>query len=227
MKQLSAFFLLVFVSFTFFSCGDPEEVMDTLSDSDLRDMIEADLASIESISEISVELAALPSEACNTLNDSSLSYTSPNGNLQLSSTWSWKITCAGLLPQTFEASASGNSSYNSAKVTSTSTLSVDCTVDNIVSNDDYLFDGSINFDQDASIIGRRANRALASQTNYDCNQLTIDRDTYEILSGTMSIDLAGSFNSGGTFSRGASLAFQGGGVATLTLDNGAVFTITF
>jgi len=144
----------------------------------------------------------------------------------MTATWSWEVLCQNNIPADLDIDLNGNSSFNNGKISSEASLLSNFILSNLISQIDYQLNGSLRANADVTT-SRRQSRTYDSETTYTLDQVNFDRTTYEIQSGTVQLTTKGNFNNGGSFDRSATLVFNGNGSATLTLDNGTVYTINF
>lgn len=227
MNKISIVILALISSFLF-SCGT-EDTAAALIDDEMAEMVEADIQSIETSVSSSSDIAETqtPSSLCGMSNDSSITVTGQNGNFTMTADWGWEVICAGIVPSQLDMEMGGTSSFTGNSVTSNLQVDANFVLSNVVSSDPYAIDGTIVLAGDVTTATRRGTRSVTSEADYVCTNLELDRDSHEILSGTMTVTLSGSNTAGNSFNRTATLVFNGSNTATLTLDNGMVYNLTW
>ena len=89
---------------------------------------------------------------------------------------------------------------------------------NFILNSSYVRNGT----QQSKV---RLQRSFTSTLTITSSNITIDKSTRKIISGTATVEFVGTGSGGHTINRGATLTFLGNNKATLALKNGNTFTI--
>ncbi|QES88096.1 hypothetical protein [Rhizosphaericola mali] len=146
-----------------------------------------------------------------------------NYSLALSRT----IKCTNYIPSTLTLTYIGANSYSSTKMSSSDSANGSLIVTQLQPTySSYIFNGSYERKgtQQSNV---NLQRAITSDIQFTITSLTVDKTTNTILSGVASVSFVGSTSGGSSSTRGATLTFNGNGQATLVLDNGNSYSITF
>ncbi|MCI4670046.1 MAG: hypothetical protein MRZ79_18055 [Bacteroidia bacterium] len=217
-------FLFAF-STLLYSCGDVE--VESLTDDDIQDLVEAEVVAIAEAVVESGALAESVSQFCGNNGDSTINYSSPNGNFESATSWAYEILCINNIPTQIDYGLTSTNSYDGSNVDVSCNGIGDFLLENLISNLDYKLGGTYTSSASASTIGRRNSLSYTSTSVYTLQSLEFDRTTFEIQGGTATFKVNGTVNNGAPIDRGGTLEFNGDDTATLTLDNGAVYLISF
>jgi hypothetical protein len=201
-----------------------------MSDADIAATVENSLASdggsalhAEQLARMSTNFA-VPA-FCSLNGDSTFSVTGSQGRYTLFSVWTWAVNCTGNIPTSISFTLSGSSNYDGTNLDLEAILGGNATLSGFGSGGNYILDGLLTRVGNGSLVTERRSKAFSSELYLDFDALNISKTTNEILSGTASLTLNGAVVDGVSYARTGSIVFNGGGSATLTLDNGAVFTL--
>ncbi|MDX2285661.1 MAG: hypothetical protein NW241_15945 [Bacteroidia bacterium] len=203
-----------------------------LSETDLVAIVEDAVAGSTGGVELGIEDAADLAEAlldaCNEPGDSTLTRSGTLGQLSYSYVlyWEYSLICSGLgIPQTFSVGFGGEGEYQTARMSSEDEISGSFLLTGLNPGADSLvYDGSFSRNGTQTTSGRRGT-TYTTQLTLTSSNLTADKGTYEILSGTCSVFLSGS-NGSESFTRNGTLTFLGNQQATLEW-NGQTYPINW
>lgn len=225
MKKI--FVTISILSTLLFACTEVE--VENFSDEDIVDMVESDMASVD---QSIAQTGAIAEEAesislCSYGSDSTISFTSPNGDLTAEADWEWALVCTNQIPTGIELEYSLESDLAKAKITADNLLIGDFLLDNLLGQNNYTLNGDIASASSMTTTGRGGSKSFTTSTDYVVQNIEFDRSTYEIQGGSLKLTTKGNGQNGGSFNRTATLVFNGNQSGTLTLDNGNVYTINW
>jgi len=214
----------------FASCKKDDD-SNVLSDEEVATTIESSLQTSEGGSALNLDQIALAAQIyshsafCGLTKDTSMTVTGPTGRYTLACNWNWMVNCINGVPTNIVYTLSGNSSYTGARVNMVATLAGNATVTNLVTEGNYVLNGSFSRNGSSSIVTNNHTKNFSSSLNINLVNLGLAKSNRAITAGTGTVTLTGAISNGSAFSRTGSLVFHGDGTATLTMDNGKVFTI--
>lgn len=159
---------------------------------------------------------------CGDTKDTAISFSGSTGdsvsysyNLNVTST----LNCNNGIPQSFYMSFDGSNSYTSPRISSTDSASGSWNVTGIqASSSSYVFNETYKRSgTQASKI--RYDRSISSTISITTSDLTLNKSTGKIVSGTATVSYSGTAGSN-SLSRGGTLTFLGSDEAKLVLDDG-------
>ncbi|PZP39707.1 MAG: hypothetical protein DI598_19790 [Pseudopedobacter saltans] len=179
-----------------------------------------------------MSVIVVPSKAtisCGESKDTSVSKSGSRTNVSYnySLALSRTITCTNYAPSTLTLTYSGANSYSSAKMSSSDSAHGSLIVTQLQPTySSYIFNGSYERKgtQQSDVY---VQRSITSDVQFTITSLTVDKTTNTILSGTAAVSFVGSASGGQSSTRGATVTFNGNDQATLVLDNGNSYSITF
>lgn len=146
----------------------------------------------------------------------------------ISADWQWVVNCTQFsIPESFEMGFYNNRQYASTRMASDDTGEGSITVTGIeVLSDAYVVNASAAYNgSQVSYIGN--NNALTSNINFTVVNLTYDKDTLEITSGTVTVALSGTFNGEESLTYGGTIEFLGNHEAVLHMNNGSTYEFSW
>ena len=226
MKKLFFFPIAVLLLFT--SCIK-EEILAKLSDAEIANTIETALKSSDGGISITIEeaakMAANNLSECGEVKDTSITRTDPQEKYTMTSNWNWKLNCEGRVPSNIDFTLSGNSTFNGSKLAMTASIPGSLVVSNLVSGDNFTMKGELSKNGNSILTTRNEEKKYSSNITINITDIAVNKTNYDIASGSATVKMDGTIDNGSSYSRTASLTFNGNGTATLLLDNGSSFTI--
>jgi hypothetical protein len=137
------------------------------------------------------------------------------------------LTCNVGVPSTFQFNFSGKNSYSAAYIASNDSATGNFNVTGLSPGaTQYVFNASyIRSGSETSKV--RNQYTFTSNINIQSTNLTIDKSTQQIVSGTGTVSISGAASNGKAFSYSGTITFSGGKQATLVLGNGNTYQITW
>ena len=115
---------------------------------------------------------------------------------------------------------------SSPRISSADTTNVNLRVGGLSFSADYLFTGNYNRSgSQVSKVGRQS--SFSSNLNITVDSVQVDKLTQSISGGSLDLNLTGTSTKGEDFSYGGELTFNGNSNATLILDNGNTYPISW
>jgi len=139
--------------------------------------------------------------------------------------YSYQVSCSNLgLPQAMAANLSYSGVYETARASSDNAGDGELALTGLaLSENNYVANGT--YSRQGSFTSKVRNQnAIQSDLTLTLADLTVDKGTYAIKGGTLSVALTGSVASKGNFSYTASVQFNGAGSATITI-NGETYEV--
>lgn len=232
MTQFKSFFLILIVALSVVACERAEVVVETLSQSEAAEILEAELqdiaggltSEIENIAQEIVE-AVSSGQYCDTLIQDSLAadHQGQFFESEYSSDYSYYLTCGSFnFPQSasFNTSSIFELSTNTLTSDNTSTFSGDATgvnsgpfqiaIDTVEINGDYDKTGQQEFN-------RINPRILDSSFSADIIDCKVATSSQQIEAGQVDFVFSGTSANQGSFSYTGSITYQGNKTATITI----------
>lgn len=216
---------------TFSACNRDSSKKD-MSDDEIASTVENSLASGMGGATVSVDQSArtttnyaVPSY-CGATRDTTINVNGPQGRYILNTVWTATINCTGSIPSSISYTIGGSSLYNGTNIDLEAILGGAATMTGLSGSGNYVLDGQFTRVGNGSLTTDRRTKEFSSELYFDFDALNISKTSYTILSGSATVTINGAVVDGNSYARTGNLVFNGDGTATLTLDNGAVFTIT-
>lgn len=225
-----AFFMLAFALLS--SCGKDPEVTPELTTQEVADILEPALQNatggltqyiqtlIDNVEEISVDVV------CDSVYTKDIVYNNSGAVVQAeySSNWMFNLACNNLnIPESAVFDAASNATYSTNRLSSDDAITFTGNLNGIVpSNSVYLLEsnyGRIGVQEFSGSDSKSVNSSLVM----NIMDVEIGKIAKVIQSGTGSFSLLGDID-GTNFSKSGDITFNGGGMATLTI-NGETFEI--
>jgi hypothetical protein len=164
---------------------------------------------------------------CNTQYDSTLSRNVNAGGFtgSYNVNWDYIINCNGLsIPQNMNMSMTTSGSSSTPRNNSTSSSTVSLTLTGLeFSATQIVVNGTASFSGSQTSRVRNQN-TFTSNLSFNLSNLTFDKASQELLSGSATISMTGSVTDGDSYTFTGNVVFNGGGAATVTI-NGNSYTI--
>ena len=137
------------------------------------------------------------------------------------------LTCGNGIPQSFAWNFQGKTSYDAPRISSGDSSKAQFTITGLQpSASQYVFNQSyIRYGSEISKV--RNKTSFTSTITIKTTNLTVDKASSSIVSGTASVSISGSTSSGRSFSYSGTITFLGNKQATLDLGNGNKYSITW
>ena len=178
-------------------------------------------------SETTTQFASGASPNCGENIDTSVSASSPAGAIIAYSynlSFNRSCICTAGVPTQYNTNISGSSSYSTILMSSNDSTQAKITVSGIQStssvyvlNETYIRKGVLR----SSI----SNVSFNGSLNFTSADITVNKSSNKIVSGSADVSFSGTDFSGAAFSRTATITFLGNNQATLVLDGGDTNTI--
>ena len=158
-----------------------------------------------------------------TISKSSASGATPSYNYSLS--WDYTLACTGIVPSQLTFNFNGSSTYDGLRMSSDDKSTGGFVLTGLqpsatayVLNTTYTRTGT-----QTSKIARKY--TFTSNLSITSSNITVDKTTQKILSGTAVVSVSGTSSSGNKFSFNGTITFLGGNKATLVLNSGTSYAI--
>ncbi|MDR6941674.1 hypothetical protein [Mucilaginibacter pocheonensis] len=150
---------------------------------------------------------------------SSVSGVSPSYSYALN--WNYLLNCSGVVPSQLSFNFSGSSKYDGPRMSSDDKSTGGFVLAGLASTSPaYVLNTTYNrTGSQTSKIGRRY--IFNSNLIIKSTDITIDKNSLKILSGTGTVTISGASSSGKSFNFNGTLTFNGDNKATLVLNSGA------
>lgn len=220
----------LFVAATLVFTACQKESLTVMSDDDVSQSMSDDFS--ESSGGTSTDITASARTAailnnsifCGLTGDSTYVYTGPAGLYNLTTTWTWVVTCTSGTPTSIDFTNSGSASYNGANLDFSNTFVGDAQVTDLSNATEFTAVGTSVRTGTGTISSKRRTKDFSYVTTFTYTDVKIKRTDYTISSGTGTAHCVGAVVDGDAFDRSATIVFNGDGTYTITLDNGKTFT---
>jgi hypothetical protein len=220
------FFLISFtfvIAILFSSCKKEVE----LSEDDIVESIEAALKT-NGADDMSLISSPYKSASCGLSKDTTVTRTASGTDFSWSRTanWNWVVNCdTNNVYNNVVFTESGTSSFDGPRIEWTATHGGSFTVTNLaVSELNFIINGTMTRNASGTINSRRRSGNYTSTIVHNWTNMNVNKDNRNIVSGSGTVNYSGTIG-GNTISRTGTLVYNGDGTATLTMDNGNIFTI--
>lgn len=164
---------------------------------------------------------------CNTQYDSTLARSVNAGGFTGSYTvnWDYIINCNGFsIPQNMNMSMTTSGSSSTPRINSSSSSSISLTLTGLdFVSMQVVVNGTASFTGTQTSRVRNQN-SFTSTLSFNLSNLTFDKVSKELLSGSATISMTGSVTDGDSYTFSGNVVFNGGGAATVTI-NGNTYSI--
>jgi transcriptional regulator with PAS, ATPase and Fis domain len=226
--------LLFFAAATMlFSCKkENDTVTNTMTDEEAAEVIS--LAVSDNAQGLATQTTEITARAntyasvCGYSKDSTISRINTTGvyTWNYNFNWQWAVVCTGAIPTTMNANYKMKGTYSTARMSSNDSAVANLAVTNLVTGTQYTLNGTYtrNGSQTSKI---RNQNSFTSKVTMNVSNLQVIKTTGQIASGSASVTITGDTSTGNTFSYGGTIVFNGAKTATITLNNGAVFNVSW
>jgi hypothetical protein len=226
MTTRNLFYVLPLVfGILFTSCQKDQDI----SEEEVVETIEASLKASDGgaaagAPEMSAMLVPVKSNLCGFTNDTTITRSTSNWNRSV--TWNWVVNCdANNDYENVVFTRSGTASYNGPRLTMNATLTGTITATRLDSAQaTHLMNGTFNRVGNSTYTGPNRTRSYTTDLTHTWVDVAVEKDTRHIVSGTGTVVLTGTVSNGNSFNRSGNIVYNGDGTATLTMDNGNVYT---
>jgi hypothetical protein len=195
-----------------------------------EDVVESIEAALKTNGADDMSLISTPYKVnfCGFTNDTTVTKSFAGSDFSWSRTanWSWIVNCdSNNAYNNVVFTESGTSSFEGPRIEWTATHGGSFTVSNLaVSEANFIVNGSMTRNAVGTVSSRRRSGNYSSTIVHNWTNISVNKDSRSIVSGTGSVNYNGTIE-GNTISRTGTLVYNGDGTATLTMDNGNIFTI--
>ena len=235
--NLSKLMLVVMLGSFLISCSEDE------GDSIIEELVTEEEAAEVIMKSVEAETAGLVVQVeeaasitvtnlifCGYEGDTVFSYSNSSGSVvtyNYSFGWDYALECVGNgQPSAFTFNYTGSGNYDAPRIASNNIIAGGFTVNGLdagsetfIFNLDYTEEGT----QESKI---RNKNTFSSISSLSSSNITVDKSTYEIQSGTVAVEIGGDV-SGNSFSYSGTLTFNGNRSATLVLNSGTTYDFTW
>lgn len=242
LKSLKSITMIALLSTTMLvSCSKDDDSNDTaltITEEEVVDVVESSLAKDSNGMSKSMETAIVTAEdeqmlveqentLCGETATNSFNQSAANGgysyNYEMST--SYTLTCTALgYPSSLNFEASTDGQYETPRMTSDDMFELDWTVSNLSPiNPSVIFNGQYGRNgTQVSLVGNM--NTFESDLAINLSSVVVNKTTYEIESGTATMNFVGISSTGVQYNFSGAITFNGDGTATLVI-NGNSYTI--
>jgi hypothetical protein len=233
----------------FVSCSDDDDNSQNLSEGEVTEVLKSSLVEeggiihdIESISLTLGNASGRPSYENQNFNDGlsaincnqtiAQSFTNSNsvGNRSwtIVSNWSWTLNCDTQNNSiSFDLEGDGTLDFDGPNLSKDISRTHDFNITGIepsssewTYNANHSRNGIIQFN-----VGNQ--NSMTTTLNYSSTDIVVSKVSQQIVSGTFQVNFQAILSNGNTITRGATVVFNGNQTATVNLDNGNTFTVSW
>ena len=232
-----------------FSCSEDSENEVSVSNEDIEIIITSALTDkgglIEDLDIISSSLGGNAQRSTEFTEFSSMDLSAVNCNQTVSNTyqnsntvgnrswtvisnWSWTLNCdIASQSASFDLTGNGSLDFDGPNLSKDITRTHDFTITGLgPASNTWTYNATHNRTGFTQFNGPNQN-SFNTNLDFGSTDLLISKATEEIISGTFIVDFTATFSNGNTFNRGATIVFTGNQTATVTLNNGYTFNISW
>jgi hypothetical protein len=224
-------FIITLITLTAFACNKEEK---TVNEEDAVETVTNSMsqenAGLASQTEDAAKITeiALESPLCGVSQDTVIvkTYSSATRSLDYTFNWGWVVNCTSGVPSDITFDYSSNGVYDTPRISSDDNATATIVLTQLpMVNPEYL--ANITYTRNGTQDSKKgAELSFTSVITATGTDITINKETYEITGGTISVEITGTVEDGDSFEYAGDLVFNGGGSATITLANGNVYEIT-
>lgn len=215
----------------FISCSSDDSTNNTeaLTEEEAVELIEASLQTrtgglhqVATMYSENITAAISLNELCNTLQEDTFPYTY-EGNLITADrliNLSYNVSCNFFnIPQTAEITATSSGTFTTQRIASNDTSQTSLSVSGLqLLSNTLLFNGNHTREGTSQITINQNTRNINSIFDIEITNLTIDKQTLEIISGNALVTLTGTTNQGNPFSFEGAIVFNDNQTITLIIN---------
>jgi hypothetical protein len=216
------------------SCKKSTATGDTVSIDDaanaITEAVSPESSGMVAQTETAVVIVNTSTLPCGTESDTAFSGQNPSGTTVTYSyayNSSRMLTCDNGVPQKFEFDFSGKTSYDAPRISSSDSARGQFSITGLQpSASQYVFDETYTRNgSESSKIGNK--NSFTSTIAFQSSNITVDKTTQQILSGTATVTIIGATTNGKSFSYSGTITFLGNKQATLVLGSGNTYSISW
>jgi len=244
------FVLLAICIGIFVSCSDDSnDSTNTVSNENIKILISSALTDeeglIDDIDLISSSLAGNSRQPTEFTEFSSMDLSAVNCNQTVSNTyensntvgnrswtvisnWSWTLNCdIASQSASFDLTGNGSLDFDGPNLSKDMTRTHDFNITGLgPASNVWTYNATHNRSGFTQFNGPNQN-SFDTNLDFGSTDLLISKTTEEIISGTFTVDFTAIFSNGNAFNRGATIVFTGNQTATVTLNNGYTFDMSW
>jgi hypothetical protein len=252
-KFNASVFLLILSTAVLVSCSDNDDdnAQQSITDEEVTEVMKSSLVDqgglVFDINFMSSSLGSMtsgrPTSASANITDGDLSaancnqtVTQSNSNSNtvgprswtITSNWSWTLNCdAQNNSASFDLIGNGTLDFDGPNLSKDITRAHNFNITGIEpSSDDWIYNA--NHTRNGLIQSNVGNKnSMTTTLNYGSTDIVVSKATQEIVSGTFNVSFQATLSNGNTVTRGATVVFNGNRTATVTLDNGTTFDVSW
>jgi hypothetical protein len=140
--------------------------------------------------------------------------------------WQWSVLCTNAVPNTMVANYSMKGMYDAPRMSSNDSAIANLAITNLISGSQYTLNGT--YTRDGSQVSKIRNRnSFTSKVILGLTNVKVNKTTGQIDAGTSSVSITGATTGGINFTYGGTITFNGSKSATISLNNGTVYSISW
>jgi hypothetical protein len=141
--------------------------------------------------------------------------------------WNYLLNCNGVIPSALTFNFTGNAAYDGASMSSSDKSTGEFVLSGLQpASSQYLFNATYNrAGTTTSKIARKY--TFTSNITVKSGNIAVDKSSLQILSGSASVSITATSSSGKTFNFNGTITFLGDKKATLVLNSGVTYPISW
>ena len=141
--------------------------------------------------------------------------------------WNYIVSCDGLVPSQLVFTYTGNGTFDGLRMSSTHTATGGFTLTGLKTTDPvYLM--NLSYTRKGTAISKIGNKNTFNSTiQIASTNITVDKTTDEIASGTATVSITTISSSGKTYSFNGNITFSGSKKAVIVLNSGASYNVSW
>jgi hypothetical protein len=140
--------------------------------------------------------------------------------------WKWTVVCTAGIPNTMNVNYKMKGSYDAPRMASNDSAVAAITVGNLLSGTQFNYNGT--YTREGSQVSKIRNQnSFSSKVVLSLANVKVNKVTGQIDSGMAAATITGTTTAGNSFSYGGTVTFNGSRTATITLNNGSVYNISW
>ncbi|NII29430.1 hypothetical protein HB364_30405 [Pseudoflavitalea sp. X16] len=216
----------------FASCKKDSEDKDEITDEEVAEAVTQSVSASSGgmvvQTESTAKMAGTTSFTCGQTKDTTIVGQSVSGaaiSYNYSLNFNRTLTCSNGIPSLFQFNFTGSCNYSAPRMSSADNSTAQFSVTGLEpTSASYIFNASYvrNGTQQSKV---RFQRSFSSTITITAANITVDKATQKIVSGTATVEFVGNGSGGYSVNRGGTLTFLGNNKATLALKNGSSYNI--
>jgi hypothetical protein len=140
--------------------------------------------------------------------------------------WKWNVVCTAGVPNTMNVTYKMKGNYDAPRMASNDSAVATITVGNLLSGTQFNYNGS--YTREGSQVSKIRNKnSFSSKVTLTLQNVKVNKVTGQIDSGSAAAAITGTTAAGNSFSYGGTVTFNGSRTATITLNNGNVYQVSW